>query len=262
MIALGTDHAETAMSFLSLALWVLGRPDQALAMQKGALTHSEWLEHLHTIAQALTYMCFLRVLRREPDAVIDTATRLIQLADEHGFPLMAATGRFWRGWAMADAGALEEGVAQMEDAATAWWATGAQTYRSFAETLMAEARMRAGDFDGAGHLLIQADERIKASDERWAEPELLRLQGELQLARSPSAAETAAALFRAAAECAERQGAIMWQLRATTSLARVLRTRGRTTEIEGLMTPLLQRVTEGGDTRDLKEARELLITGE
>ena len=257
---LGTDHGETAMSFLSLALWVLGQPDQALAMQLGALAHAERLRHLHTIAQALTYVCFVRLLRRESAEVRESARRLVTLSDEHSFPLMAATGRFWEAWAIAEGGDSSLRVHQMEQAAAAWWGTGAQTYRSFAETLIADARLRAGDVDGAARLLQIASDRTTDSDERWAEPELLRVRGELALARDDTSG--ARALFESAVACAGMQRARMWSIRAATSLARCLTSEGRPAEARDLLAPLLSTVDEGRATLDLVEAQHVLQTAE
>jgi predicted ATPase len=253
---LGTDHAETAMSFLSLALWVLGRPDQALRMQLGALAHAERLGHLHSIAQALTYLCFVRLLRREPAAAEESAVRLVALADEHSFPLMAATGRFWAAWALSKRGDLPLGIERMEQAAADWWATGAQTYRSFAETVMAEARLAVGDLDAAGLLLQAASARVAASDERWAEPELMRIRGELERARGDE--EAALGLFHAAIDRAATLGAPMWRCRAAASLARCLMATGRTAEARDALAPLLDEMPEGPDTQDVTEVKDIL----
>jgi predicted ATPase len=56
---------------------------------------------------------------------------------------------------------------------------------------------------------------------------VLRLRGELLLLQS-TAAETAEDLFRQALAEARRQKALSWELRAATSLARLLREQGKT----------------------------------
>jgi predicted ATPase len=48
------------------------------------------------------------------------------------------------------------------------------------------------------------------------------------------------------------------ELRATTSLARLLRGRGRGDEARGLLAPIYGWFTEGLDTADLKQAKALL----
>src|SRR5215472_5853267 len=54
------------------------------------------------------------------------------------------------------------------------------------------------------------------------------------------------------------QGARGWELRASTSLARLWRDQGKRTEARDLLAPIYGRFTEGFDTPDLKEAKALL----
>jgi predicted ATPase len=64
--------------------------------------------------------------------------------------------------------------------------------------------------------------------------------------------------FRQALDCARRQGALSWELRAATSLARLLRDQGRRAKAQALLQPVYDRFTEGLDTTDLKAAKALL----
>jgi predicted ATPase len=88
---------------------------------------------------------------------------------------------------------------------------------------------------------------------------LLRLKGELFLLQSARAvSETAADFFRQALDWARRQGALSWELRAATSLARLLRDRDRIREARDLLAPIYERFTEGLGTADLREAKRLI----
>ena len=90
-------------------------------------------------------------------------------------------------------------------------------------------------------------------------PELLRLKGELFLLQgTPAAAETAEDLFRQALDEARRQGALSWELRAATSLARLLRNQGRPADAIACLQPIYDRFTEGFGTADLIAAKQLL----
>ena len=103
----------------------------------------------------------------------------------------------------------------------------------------------------------QAIERCEQTNERWLFAELLRIKGELML-RKESATAKAEDSFREALDWARRQGALSWELRAATSLARLLRDQGKVQQARELLAPVYGWFTEGFDTRDLKEAKALL----
>ena len=64
--------------------------------------------------------------------------------------------------------------------------------------------------------------------------------------------------FRTAIEIARRQSARIAELRATTSLARLLEKQGRRDEARTMLAEIYNWFTEGFDTADLKEAKALL----
>jgi predicted ATPase len=75
-----------------------------------------------------------------------------------------------------------------------------------------------------------------------------------------AAPQTAAAedYFQRARDWARLQGALSWELRAATSLARLLRDQDRFAEALALLQPVYDRFTEGFETADLKAAKALL----
>ena len=106
----------------------------------------------------------------------------------------------------------------------------------------------------------EALSRCKARDERWYLPELLRIKGELILLQNAAKAPAPVAEehFRAALDCAYSQGAVSWELRTATSLARLLRDQHRAEEARELLQPVYGRFTEGFTTADLQQAKNLL----
>ena len=64
--------------------------------------------------------------------------------------------------------------------------------------------------------------------------------------------------YRQAITVAERQSAKLFQLRASTSLARLWRDQGRRAEARDLLRPIYHWFTEGFDAPDLKDAKALL----
>jgi predicted ATPase len=98
-------------------------------------------------------------------------------------------------------------------------------------------------------------ELTQRTGSRSYEAELRRLKGELLLIGETG---DAAQCFRDAIEVARRQSAKSWELRATTSLARLLRDTGRRDEARTMLAEIYNWFTEGFDTLDLKDAKALL----
>jgi len=108
-----------------------------------------------------------------------------------------------------------------------------------------------------GLTLLEA--AIEQSEAGWVTPELLRCKGELFLLQSSSrGTEMAEDLFWQALDGARRQGTLSWELRAATSLARLLRDQDRSADAIACLQPIYDRFTEGFGTADLIAARQLL----
>ena len=113
--------------------------------------------------------------------------------------------------------------------------------------------------DAAMGTINQAIALSDKTGEQWTKAELIRQHGELILmAKGLSAAAKAETLFRQAMSVAQAQGAAFWELRATTSLAKLWCECGRGDEAHALLVPIHSRFTEGLDTPDLMQARQLL----
>jgi predicted ATPase len=78
------------------------------------------------------------------------------------------------------------------------------------------------------------------------------------LVLSPERAAEAEACYHRALAVARGQGARLWDLRATTSLARLWCDQGKRAEAHDLLAPVYGWFTEGFDTADLKDAQALL----
>ena len=73
-----------------------------------------------------------------------------------------------------------------------------------------------------------------------------------------SNAEAAGADFREAITIAQSMSAKSWELRATTSLARLLDRQSKRDEARTMLAEIYNWFTEGFDTADLKDAKALL----
>jgi predicted ATPase len=121
---------------------------------------------------------------------------------------------------------------------------------------MAEALGHAGRIaDG----LATVERGIDRSQRGWLAPELLRIKGELLLSQGTTGTtETVEDVFRQALDWAREHGSLSWELRAATSLARLLRDQGRPADATACLQPIYDRFSEGFGTADLIAAKQLL----
>jgi predicted ATPase len=94
--------------------------------------------------------------------------------------------------------------------------------------------------------------------ERWYEPELYRLKGELLLQQSSNNQADVETCFQHALDIARSKQAKSFELRTATSLARLWQQQGKRQEAYDLLAPVYNWFTEGFDTADLQEAKALL----
>jgi predicted ATPase len=80
----------------------------------------------------------------------------------------------------------------------------------------------------------------------------------LTLLKNPSREAEAESCFRQAIDIAQHQSARLFELRSTTSLARLLRKQGHRDEAHTILAEIYSWFTEGFDTADLKDAKALL----
>jgi predicted ATPase len=115
---------------------------------------------------------------------------------------------------------VDEGIAEARESLAAYEATGALLCRSALLGLLADAYLAAELPEEGLTAVDDAIAGLPMREERWWEPELHRLRGELlRMTAAPGAGEAEASLERAV-EVAHRQGARSWELRAAGSLAK------------------------------------------
>jgi len=184
---------------------------------------------------------------------------MLALANEHGFPYWLAEGTILQGWALAEHGQAEKGIARIRQGLSAYQATGAELFRTYWLALLAEAYGTVAQTEAGLHTLDEALAMVDKTGERVYEAELYRLKGEFTLRRSPEHHTEAETCFRQALEVARRQQAKSWELRAAISLSRLWQRQDKRAEAHELLASIYGWFTEGFDTADLQEARALLV---
>jgi predicted ATPase/class 3 adenylate cyclase len=180
----GQDPKVTSLSYASWALWFLGYPDQARKSSHQALALAEELSHPFSLVFALLHAAYLHQFLREEQAAQEWAEAAMTLSTEQGFPLWLAVGTILQGWALAEQGQGEEGIAQMHQSLAAHRATGAELWRPYYLALLAEAYGKGGQVEEGLNMVAEALAFVDKTGERMWEAELYRLRGELTLAQS------------------------------------------------------------------------------
>jgi uncharacterized protein (DUF924 family) len=240
-------------------LWFLGYPDSALerievataiALEAGA--PKDILTDIHGFATYIYEIC------RQREQMRARAETRLALATESGFFAGRALSEIYLDWADATAGDLEGGIARMRLHMSEMKASGCEYITDRCLSFIATALGRLRQFDEALRAIEESFKFIEKSGQRYYEAELHRLRGELLLAQNASNAVEAESCFCTAIEVAQRQHARSWQLRATTSLARLMRDTDRRDEARTMLTGIYNWFTEGFHTADLKDAAALL----
>jgi class 3 adenylate cyclase len=237
----------------AVALWALGWPDRAVQSARESIVLGETLDHLPSLLHSLWFATSVYFLRRQAADVLACSARLLALGSEHGLKLYDAIGGVFHGWALIQQFDAQAGLAELR-AAVATYATTAHVNLDLYRAILAEAELRAGNFEEGTAVLIQGE---RSTDEWWRAG-YLRLRGDLLL-RGPNDDRGAAErLYRQAISVAAGQQAKSLELRAATSLAMLLGEQGRRSEGYAVLAPVYGWFTEGFGTIDLKEAKALL----
>ncbi len=182
------------------------------------------------------------------------ADATLAIGQEQSFAIWLGLGTLCRGAGLAMAGRHLEGAELIRLGLGGSEATGAGLSATHCLCRLADALLAVGQLEEAEQAIGTGLTIAEASGERFAEAELHRLRGEIALARHAAESEAMACLQQAIA-VSERQGARSWELKARTSLCRVLSRQGRRDEAREALSGIVAWFTEGLGTRDLVEAR-------
>lgn len=238
--------------------WHAGYSDRALTESRVMLTLAESSDNPLRLGVALAYAAMLHQFRRDVPETLQTAEAAIALCEQHEVPYYKAWATVLRGWARAVTGATETGLAEMELALADLKSTGAGLRIPYYLGLVAEGHLLQNDSTRAGELVAEALVTGIRTDERWCEPELLRLQGAILQAQERSG--EAEISLREGLTLAYSRGSLGLELRLATATAGLLKEQDRTDEARILLQGVFDRFSEGWDTPDLVDAATLLST--
>jgi predicted ATPase len=248
----------TSLTWLTLTLWALGYADQAQQRSQEALAMVRQVGHTLSVVYAERFAAIVSQCRRDVVATQAHADAAMTLAAAQGLTLRVEQGRLLWGWALAMRGDAADGVAQLRQGLATIQSMGLALMRPYGLSLLAEAYGQVGQPEAGLTLLAEALTLVGATEERWWEAELHRLQGVLQLQLPSPDVSQVERCFQQALIVARAQQAKALELRAAMSLTRLWQQHGKRAEARQLLAPIYGWFIEGFDTPDLQEAQVLL----
>jgi len=212
----GHDPGVCAHVVHAHAVQLSGNRERAQESAAQGLALAETLDHPFSLAHALHNNSIGVQLIGDRDATFAAARRAAVLAQKFGLLTYFGSSLLLTGWATAVGSGVMDAVRLVD--AEIDNATAAGPVPQYYLGVAAEVMLAAGrPADGLAHL----DRAIAAIDEPGVGfylPEIYRLRGECLLALDRANKDGAKRAFAAAREIARRQGAIIFERRAATSL--------------------------------------------
>ena len=250
------DTGVSALIVLGMTLWPLGETGRASECAEQAVTRAVESKQIATLAFAHGYKVLFEMMRQDVSRAGEHATALLALASEHAMPQWFAIGTFAQGWARWHAGDRVCGEKGMADGMALFNEQRIRFPVPLCAALFAAIEAHSGRIDVALATLDDTLAEVERSGQHHFTAEMYRQQGEL-LMRLPRVEQGEAALKRAV-EVARSQAARAFELRASTSLARLWRDQGKLAQARELLAPIHGSFTEDFEMRDVREAWDLL----
>jgi DNA-binding SARP family transcriptional activator/predicted ATPase len=256
----GLDPGVACRMWVSCVLWLLGYPDQARRQGQRALELARKLDHPLSLAFAHINLAVIHIFRREVEAALAQAEACNQLSTECRLSHILAAVALCRGWALAGQGQAEAGLAHIHQVIGDGQAGGGALLPPQL-AMLAETYGLAGQ-PGAGlPVLDQAEAAAGRTGVRWYDAEIHRLRGDLLHNKRGADPFQVEVHYQQAIQVACQQEARSWELRAEMSLCRLWHSQGAQDKTQAARHMLVKTYgwfSEGFDTGDLQEARDLL----
>lgn len=231
----------------------LGHLDQAMTAGIRSLSAAQQRTHLFSIAHPLSMLSIQHQIRGEVEETYARATDAVTLSTKYGFPFYLAVGRSLEGWSLVAKGQVDQGISRIQQGIAEF-----QVMQPYMHGLLADAYGRSGQIERGLSVLIDAQSIIQETGESWYEAELYRLQGQLLQSQGATDDEVEQC-FHKALDLARHQQARLWELRTSMSLARLWQKQGKVAEAHETLAEIYGWFSEGFDTVDLRDAKELLL---
>jgi predicted ATPase/DNA-binding winged helix-turn-helix (wHTH) protein len=254
------NQSLAARAYLPKMLWLRGLPDAALQATRCVVDDAVATGHALSLCLVLMVAaCPVALLIGDIEAAKRFVDLLLNTSTTHAIDLWHTEGSCFSGAVLVRGGKPHEGRDLLRRAINGPPYVWPNVNRVEMLIELAHAFACTGDFQEGVDVLDEALADSARREERWCMAELLRMKAEMLLGIDASETESHAEdLLQQSLDWARRQGALSWELRAASSLARVRLRQGNAQEGRACLEPVFARFTEGFATADLAAARQLL----
>jgi predicted ATPase/class 3 adenylate cyclase len=254
----GHDPKVCAYGEKALLLWLTGYPDQALQAIEVSLSHAETLRHAGSIGHARDIEIMLLRYRRDIEVLLARTETMVAFAAEQGFRDLSAKALVFKGWALSCLGQRDIGLESMEEGLALQRKLATQEDIPVYLEMLAETHGDGGNPELGIPLLDEAISMVNASGLIYWLAQLYSCKGDLIRKGAGRTIEDAIVWYDRAIETATLQGARSLVLRAAVGRARLLDRSGRRDAGQAALAEIYSTFTEGFNSVDLLEARQLL----
>lgn len=250
------DQRATAQSFLARILWLQGQADEAerlaSALVETAIEEEDVLSLCQVLVQAA---CPVALFTGDLESADRHVRTLLEHAERHSLAFWQAYGHCFNALLTIRQGAVDAGLKALGNALHELRDMQFGVLYGVFLAEYAAALGQVGDHTGGLDAVETALARARRNQELWYLPEFLRIKGEIVLrSAEPASRAQAETLFREALEISREQHTPAWELRAATSLAKLVQANGSPDEARRLLGPIHARFTEGLETADYRAA--------
>ncbi len=238
--------------------WLTGRPDESARLAEDAIALGRELGHPFSQALGSNLAAWALLFRNDAARCRVVADDIIDLSRRHRFKQMLGWASISSGWARVELGETDGGLQLIEQGLADSRGLGQLGFLALLLLISADARTRAGDPAQALELLAEALDTSEQTKQGFFQPEMLRLHAVTALQLGRTDVTSTRARLEAAIALAREQSALSLELRAACSLARLHAKSGERTQAREMLQAVYGAFSEGHETRDLREARQLL----
>lgn len=234
-------------------LWLLGEAQRADRLYREMLDFLNRCDRPFNTAYAHCFLSLLETMREHYREAADHADKAMEISRKNGYPIWLASAKIHFAIATHRLGDPVRAIPLLNEGLADWRASGAENFRTYFLSGLAEACRSAGRFGDALAAIEEAIQHAERHHEYLFRSELYRIRGELRILEEEIPSEAAQSDLQKALAIARQQKARLLELRAALSLYRLSPAPGRPER-----TALEQAVAKLGmqGNADIPESRE------